>query len=415
MKKYCLIGEKLSHSYSAEIHKSEGFSYTLEEVESGKLEDFVLKSEYDGFNVTIPYKKAIIPYLDYVSPFALNLGAVNTVVRKNGRLLGYNTDVFGADISIKKCRVDARNKNVLILGNGGAGGAIGSLMRDEGAKSISFTSRRGDLNYDNVYKKCSQSNIIINATPYGMYPNLTDKSLLSLSQFENLELVFDLIYNPFRTSLILDAKKMGVKNISGLYMLVGQAIKSEYIWKSDDESVIDPPISVINKAYRRILNSKLNMYFIGMPGCGKSTIAKEIAKKTNREFIDTDEEIKKKSMLSAEEFINKYGEDAFRDLESDVVKENTKKISSIISLGGGAILRDDSRSFIKQTGIVFYIKRDLKSLPVSSRPLSIKHGVEKLYEMRHALYEECADCVIDNNSSLDKAISNVMSSRDVIN
>ena len=411
MKKYCLIGEKLSHSYSADIHMSEGFNYTLQEVKPNQLEDFVKNNVFDGFNITIPYKQAIIPFLDYVSPCALKANAVNTVVKKEGKLLGYNTDLFGSYISIKKSGIDIKGKNVLILGKGGAGNALGCLMSDMGASSVNYVTRKGDIDYSNVYEKCPNADVIINATPYGLYPMLSESPILDVKKFDNLALVFDLIYNPFRTSLLLEAKKRKIKPISGLYMLVGQAVKAEYIWKNEETDESDVSISTVNRIYKKLLNSKLNMYFVGMPGSGKSSVAREVALKTNRQFIDTDEEIKKKCSLSHSEFINKYGEEPFRDIESSVISECVKKKSVVVSLGGGAVLRSLTRSLIAQTGIVYYINRDIDKLSLASRPLSVKYGLENLYNQRFRFYEEVADCVVDNNSCINKAVNSVLSYR----
>ena len=411
MKKYCLIGEKLSHSYSADIHCFEGFDYVLHELKTGQLEEFVKKCPYDGFNVTIPYKQAIIPYLDYVSPRSLKANAVNTVVKRGDKLFGYNTDLFGAYICFKKSGVDINGKNILIAGSGGAASALEALVKDMGASCVQHVSRTGEINYTNVYDKCLSSDVIINATPYGMYPNLCVSPLLDVSVFDKLSFVFDLIYNPFRTSLILSAKKNKINNMSGLYMLVGQAVKSQYIWKNSEGDENDVPLPVINKIYKRVLNSKINMYFVGMPGCGKSSVAREVALRTKRRFIDTDEEIKNKTGLTPSEYINKYGEASFRDVESSVVSECVKNKSIVMSLGGGAVIRESTRSLIAQTGTVFYIKRDLDKLSVVSRPLSQKHGVENLYNQRFGFYEECADCIIENNHSLYKAAESVLSYR----
>lgn len=393
-KKYCLIGERLSHSYSKDIHQSFGLDYTLEEVKKTDLEKFVKTSSYDGFNVTIPYKTDIMPFLDEISVEALSIGSVNTVVRKNGRLSGYNTDFIGMDEAIKKGGGTLSGKKVAILGTGGAAKTAFALSRERGAKTVFCVSRNGDINYDNIYTY-SDIDVIINTTPLGMYPH-TDECPLDLSKFQNISFVFDAVYNPLKTVLVQNTLSLNIKAEGGLYMLVSQAVKAEEIWGENSYT-----ISCVDKAYSYILKEKCNIVLEGMPGSGKTTIGRYLASSLSKQFVDTDEEIEKKIGLSSFEIIQKYGESKFREIESEVIKELSLKNSLVIALGGGAPLKEENRTNLKKNGIVVYIKRPLKDLLLEGRPLSLQNGVEKLYKERSPIYENFKDIEIDNIATIE--------------
>lgn len=403
MKKYALIGEKLSHSYSKDIHSFFGLSYTLEEVKKENLERFVKDSDYSGFNVTIPYKSAVMPFLDFISDEAKAIGAVNTIVKQNGRLLGYNTDVDGMRDAINLSGVSLKDKTVAILGSGGASKAALYLSKTMGAKKIIIVSRSGDVNYTNIYNKEHTDNIevIINTTPLGMYPNVS-ACPLDITAFKKLILVFDAVYNPLNTIFRLSAKERSILAPSGLYMLVSQAVKAESIW---GENAYMP--DSVNKAFQEIYLKKCNIVLEGMPGSGKTTIGRLLAKSLSKTFVDTDEEFEKITGVHPSAFIKEKGEEAFRAIESDVVRSVSKESSKVIALGGGAVLRKENRSFLKQNGIVVYIKRPLNALSLENRPLTAMHGIERLYAERSSIYEEFKAFSVENCTSLDEVVSEI--------
>jgi len=281
--KYCLLGEKLGHSYSKEIHNFLGLEYDLCEVQPDKIGEF-LNLDYDGFNVTIPYKKEIIKSLDFVSLEAQEIGAVNTVVRKNGRLFGYNTDLFGMEYALNRANITLCGKNVMILGSGGTSLTARALCNKHGAKSVTVVSRTGEVNYQNCYQY-EGVEVIVNTTPVGMFPN-EDKTPIEIEKFPKLESVFDCVYNPLRTELVLKAQELGLKNSGGLEMLVAQGLKAREIWTG--ESFSD---GQFEKVYKFLLDGKQNTVLIGMPSSGKTTVAKLLSKKTGKEVFDTDEVI----------------------------------------------------------------------------------------------------------------------------
>ena len=386
--KYCLIGERLSHSYSAEIHKGCGLNYELKEVPRGKLADFI-KENYDGFNVTIPYKKEIIPFLDGVDESAEKIGAVNTVVKTDGKYIGYNTDMEGMRYALSRKGICLTERNVMILGSGGAACTAQALCGAEGAKSFVTVSRSGEINYENCYE-LKDTDIIINATPVGMFPNIGETPI-DLSRFKNLKGVFDCVYNPFNTALIMQAKKLGVPCSDGLPMLVKQALEAQKIWgvtsdKADTEEII-------NGLYA----DKLNIVLVGMPSSGKTTVGKLVAEISGKKFIDTDAEIFNATGKTPAEIIEKTGEKAFRDIETEIVKKAALSSGAVIATGGGAVLRGENVSALKSGGVVLYIKRDLSLLTAEHRPLSQSGGIARLFVERKALYERAADFTVLND------------------
>ena len=390
--RYCLIGEKLGHSYSKEIHNKLGVEYDLVELRRDEIENFVKNQRYCGFNVTIPYKKDIISYLDELDDSAKISNAVNTVLVKSGKLKGYNTDISGMDYMISRKGVSLEGKNVLILGSGGTSNTAQTLSRLNGAKTVNVVSRNGSINYQNCYD-IKDAEIIINTTPVGMYPNVNE-SLIDLSRFDNLIAVFDCIYNPFKTKLLCQAENLGLTFSDGLSMLVRQAIIAEEIWSEKDFS------SITEKVIDKMRFDMANVILYGMPSSGKSTLGLEVSKILNREFIDLDEYITNKVGKSPKELIIERGESAFREIEHECAKEVAKLSSKVVSLGGGTVLNSKSVDALKQNGVLIYVKRDLESLSLDDRPLSLKNGVFKLYEERKTIYESVKDGEIDNNSSV---------------
>lgn len=396
--KYCLIGERLSHSYSAEIHKARGLNYELREVKRGKLADFI-KEEYDGFNVTIPYKKDIIPYLDYLDESARSIGAVNTVVKRDGKYYGYNTDFEGMRYAVSRKGIVLTDKNVMILGSGGAANTAVALCKAEKAKSVVVVSRSGEINYENCYG-LKNTEVIINATPVGMFPNI-GVSPIDLSKFLKLKGVFDCVYNPFNTALVLQAKQLKLNCSDGLPMLIKQATEAQKIWGVVSDS--DETEDLINSLY---LN-KLNIVLVGMPSSGKTTIGKLVAEILGKKFIDTDAEIYNKTGKTPAEIIEKDGEKTFRDTETEIIKSVAFNSGAVIATGGGAVLRNENVSALKANGVVFYVKRDLSLLTAENRPLSQSGGIARLYEERKELYEHAADFTVENNGKVNACAEQV--------
>ncbi len=391
--KYGLIGEKLGHSFSKTVHsKIADYEYELFEIAKTELDAFMKSRDFCGINVTIPYKEAVIPYLDFISKEAEKIGAVNTVVNKNGKLYGYNTDFFGLKTLIEKNNIEIFGKTVLILGSGGTSKTAKAVCDSMGAKEIFVVSRAGGdgyITYGDAYLKDAQ--VIINTTPCGMYPKTNEQPIL-LDNFSNLEAVVDVIYNPLKTKLIIDAENCGIKAVGGLYMLYTQAVKAAEIF-TDNEIKID--------VFDEILKEKQNIVLIGMPSSGKTTLGKMLANEMGREFIDTDIEIVKKSGMSIPEIFKKYGEEYFRNLESDVINELSLKQSLIIATGGGAVLRRENIDALRQNGKIIFIDRPLDMLiTTDDRPLSSnREALEKRYDERYSIY--CFACDVRINADGD--------------
>ena len=399
--KYCLIGEKLGHSYSAEIHNLNGFDYTLKEIPATQLKSFVLDNDYDGYNVTIPYKKQVIPYLDELDEIAKITGAVNTVVNVNGKKIGYNTDVFGMRYMIKRKGVTLKDKNVLILGSGGTSNTAQTLCMLDNAKKSIVVSRKGQVNYQNCYD-IKDVDIIINTTPVGMYPSVFD-SPIDISKFSSLTAVFDCIYNPFTTKLLQSAKELGLIYSDGLPMLVEQALFSQDIWKNFNHDK-----KLTEEIILKIRREKSNLVLFGMPSSGKSTIGKEVAKVLNREFIDLDEYVTKTYGKTPSEIITEQGEKAFREIETNAVKEVCKYSNKVISLGGGTVIDPQNVKNLSKNGVMIYIKRPLEKLISTDRPLSKSVGIENLYNMRKEIYENAKDAEINNDKTVEDSVKEII-------
>lgn len=401
MEKFCLIGEKLGHSFSAQIHSEFGYEYDLVEIPNDKLGSFVGNSNYSGFNVTIPYKQEIFKWVDAVDELANEIGAINTVVFRNGQSKGYNTDIFGMEFALKYFKIDVCGKNVLILGSGGTSKTAIALMKKLGSKSVKVVSRKGKINYSNVYKE-TETEVIINTTPVGMFPKNKEQPI-DLSKFKNIEGVFDVIYNPIKTRLILQAEEMSIPCGGGLIMLVAQAFKARelFIDKVCDESEIE-------KIYKKILKSKMNIVLIGMPSCGKTTIAKLVGERLGRNVLDTDQIIEQGSNIDISHIFSSMGEQRFREMESDAISQTSKIGGVVLSTGGGAVLNQENVKMLKQNGCIFYIKRSVDKLISKNRPLSIKNSNEKLFMERKEIYQNSCDFTIDNNASIDLSVEKLI-------
>lgn len=397
-----LLGKKLGHSYSPQIHSHLGeYSYELFEKTPEELGDFLLNGDFSGLNVTMPYKKDVIPYCTELTPRAALLGAVNTIVRReDGKLIGHNTDYFGFQSMLKRSGLDVAGKKVLVLGSGGASATAVCVLRELKAKVI-IVSRRGENNYENISIH-SDASVIVNATPVGMYPH-TGLSPVDLSIFPKLEGVLDIVYNPARTQLLLNAEKRGLITENGLWMLVAQA-KESAEWFSGVK-INDDAIPKIHGILRRQME---NTILIGMPGCGKSTIGKQLAKHLSKQFVDADAEIVSRAGISIPEIFDKYGEARFRKIETEVLGDLGKQSGLVIATGGGCVTRADNYDLLHQNGTIIWIQRNLHALPTDGRPLSHKDKMEAMYEIRKPLYASFSDYIVENNSELEEALSNLI-------
>lgn len=396
---YGLLGEKLSHSYSKLIHTEFGlYKYDLIEVSKEKIDKFMQGKSFKGLNVTIPYKKVAIEYCDELSAAARKIGSVNTVVKRvDGTLFGDNTDYYGFLYMAKRADISFRNKKVLILGSGGTSRTVKEAIQDNGGKPI-IISRLGENNYQNLHLH-KDAKVIVNTTPLGMYPN-NDTCAVELSNFPNCEGVIDVVYNPNKTRLLLQAEKLKIKNIGGLIMLSAQAKKAAEIFTG--EKLSD---ELIEKVYKKLKLQNLNITLIGMPGSGKTSIGKALSKKLGRSFIDLDEKIVEATSKTIPEIFEESGESEFREIEAKILAQYTALGGQIISTGGGAVLREENRKNIRQNSIVIYIQRETESLSKGGRPLS--KGTEALIKMekeRMDFYNECADVKVENNGMLSDAI-----------
>lgn len=397
--KYGLIGEHLKHSYSCEIHAQiADYEYELHELPPSGLGGFLKKREFNAINVTIPYKQDVIPYLDEISDTAKRIGAVNTIVNRNGRLYGDNTDFAGMLALAKHIGVDMKGRKVLILGTGGASKTGHALAEYMGAQSVFYVSRRGkdgSITYEQAVTEHSDAQIIINATPVGMFPK-QDGRPIDISAFPKLEGVIDAIYNPLRTNLILDAQERGIPAEGGLYMLSAQAVHASAVFRDIplDESLVD-------KAFKSVKNDKQSIVLIGMPSSGKTTVGRILAEKCGKQLADTDEYIVRKIGMPISDFFAKHGEAEFRKIEKETVAELSATGGRIIATGGGAVLDAENVRALKQNGVLVFLDRRPENLiATDDRPLaSRRSALEKLYAERYDIYCAAAELHIDANTT----------------
>ena len=391
---YGLIGEKLGHSFSREIHDKLGkYPYELCEIPKGELCAFLTRRDFAGINVTIPYKTDVIPYLSDTSDLARAVGAVNTIVNRGGKLYGDNTDVRGLIALIRRMRPDLAGMTVLILGTGGtsrAALAAAKALHAKNAIRVSRTGRDGAVTYEAAYRDFADADFLINTTPVGMFPH-AGTSPVDLSRFPRLSGVVDAIYNPLHTRLLLDARALGIPAENGLYMLVAQAMKSAELFTGE-------PIGddVTERIYAELLFEKQNVVLIGMPGSGKSTVGRLLADQLGRALVDTDEEIVRRAGTPITEIFATKGEPAFRDLESAVIREVSETGGKVIATGGGAILREENLAALRGNGVLIWLDRPLADLlPTSDRPLADRaEKIKALYAVRRPLYESAADLTV---------------------
>ena len=389
--KYGLIAERVGHSFSADIHKRLfGYDYELKAISRDSLDEFLKTREFDAINVTIPYKEAVIPFLDYVNPKALEIGAVNTVVKRDGRLYGYNTDFMGMIAMIRREGIELSGKKVLVLGSGGTSKTAMFVARELGCADVHRVSRSGRdgcITYENARTLHSDAEVIINTTPCGMFPE-TGVAAVDVNYYPRLEAVVDAVYNPLRSKLVTDALSKGVKAVGGLYMLVAQAAYAAelFVDKTVEKERVD-------EIFRDMLAAKQNVVIVGMPGCGKTSTGRLIAEALGFEFVDTDKEVQARTGRTPNEIITESGEPAFRDIESEVIKDVSKLQSRVISTGGGAILRKENIDNLRSNGRIYFLDRDIEHLRITSdRPLSSTYeSLKKRYDERYEIYCSCCD------------------------
>ena len=401
---YGLNGEKLGHSYSCELHALiGGYPYELCEIAPDKLGEFLTKREFAAINVTIPYKQAVIPYLDGISDAARSIGAVNTIVRSDGKLFGYNTDFAGMEALIRKLGIDLRGTKTLILGSGGTSKTAAALTAKLGAREILRLSRNtvvGTVSYEEAYRRHTDAEIIINATPCGMFPN-PNAQAIELEPFTRLAGLVDAVYNPLRTKLVLDAQKRKIPAEGGLYMLSAQAVYASalFLGREADESDIE-------RAYRAVYDDKRNIALIGMPSSGKSTVGRLLAAKLGKVFFDSDEEIIKRIQMPIADYFARYGEAEFRKQEKAVLAELTQSGGKVIATGGGAVLDEANIQALRRTGTLVFLDRSLDRLTATpDRPLSSDAvALRRLFSERYDRYITAADVHVNADGELNETV-----------
>lgn len=406
--RYGLIGEKLGHSFSKEIHERiADYKFDLIPLDKEEFKDFMEKKDFTAINVTIPYKKDVMPYLDEIDPHAKAIGAVNTIVNRDGKLHGYNTDFTGFLYMVKKHNVQMQGKKVLVIGNGGASAAIQAVVNHEQAKEmiiVDIVAGNGAISYDECFAKHLDAEIIINTSPIGMYPKIGNAPI-DITMFPNCKSVMDVIYNPILTRLCFEAQEEGIQRVMGLEMLIAQA-------KQSVEHFLDKTVNddVIDTIFQDMLKQRCNIVLIGMPSAGKTTIGKMLEQRMNKEFIDLDDKIIEKAGKSIPEIFEESGEAGFRAIETEVAIELAKENNKIIATGGGTIKNKINMDYLRQNGITIFIDRDINKLISAdpNRPLSkSKDALQQLHDERYHLYQKYAAYIAVNNTEIEETVNEI--------
>lgn len=413
--KYGLIGEHLGHSFSkqiqtriAEIENVKDYDYQLVELDKEEFKEFMEKKDFKGINVTIPYKKDVIPYLDEMDESAKAIGAVNTIINVDGKLKGYNTDFGGFLYMVKAHNVHMEGKKVLIIGNGGACAAVKAVCKHENAKDIVIVSRsanRGAIGYDEMYTSHLDADIVVNTSPVGMFPNIANAPI-DVSWFHKLECVLDVVYNPILTRLCFEAQEADIKRVIGLEMLIAQA---KYTFEIFENMSFDD--SIIDEIKKEMLKDRCNIVLIGMPSAGKTTIGKMLEEKLGKEFFDLDDMIIAKAGKSIPEIFQESGEAGFRAIETEVAIEASKMNNKIIATGGGVVKHKVNIDFLRLNGITIFIDRDIDKLISSdpNRPLSSsKQALQQMYKERYPLYQKYAAYIAVNNANIEETVDDIV-------
>lgn len=398
-----LLGRTLGHSYSPAIHAELGdYEYKLYEKEPQELAAFLQSGDFDALNVTIPYKKDVMAYCAALSPAARRIGSVNTLVRrKDGTLYGDNTDADGFAYMVKTSGVGVAGKKALVFGSGGASVTACDVLKTLGASSVTVISRSGPDNYENLDRH-AEAEILVNTTPVGMYPK-NGASPVDLTKFPNCCGVFDVVYNPARTALLLQAEKLGVRHAGGLPMLVAQARRASELFTGSQ--IADAEIVRIE---RKLAREMQNIVLVGMPGCGKSVVGAALAKRLGRPLLDSDALVTQTAQTPIPEFFRMQGEGAFRALETQALRELGKRSGAVIATGGGSVLREENYDLLHQNGVIVWLRRELSALPIDGRPVSQSVALDELYRTREPRYRRFADCIVDNCGSVDDAVNKIM-------
>ena len=415
---YGLIGEHLPHSFSKEIHRRcADYDYRLTELRPEEVAPFMERADFTAINVTIPYKQVVMPYLESIHEAAAAIGAVNTIVKRNGRLYGYNTDFYGLRALVHRTGVSLAGKKVLILGTGGTAHTARAVAAAEGARTILTATRRPEgeyIAYDDIYREHTDAEVIFNTTPCGMYPYPDGGERIAgcavdITRLPALSLVIDAVYNPLRTNLILDAKARGIPAEGGLYMLVAQGVVASRVFlgeRIEDAVASDEVRALCERIFAEVTAEKENIVLTGMPACGKTTVGRLLAKELDRPFVDTDEEIVKRAGKDIPTIFAEFGEDGFRSLEAEVIRDVSNEYrGAVIATGGGAILREDNLRALRRSGRLYFLDRPLSALlPTPRRPLaSSAEAIERRYHERYPRYCATADVRITDPASPEAA------------
>ena len=416
---YGLLGRTLGHSWSAPIHKALGCEgYRLFELEPGELEGFLRREDVGGLNVTIPYKRDVMKYCDALDPAAEAIGSVNTLVRREGKLYGYNTDIDGFLYMLRRAEISLRGKKAVILGSGGASLTAQAAARQEGAREIVVVSRTGEVHYENLPERHADAEVLVNTTPVGMWPRLEGQPV-DLRLLPAVTDVADVIYNPGRTNLLLQAEELdhwrrmpgyalsppggrSIRYTGGLPMLVHQAKRAEELFFGRPV-----PDEETEKITARLWRDQANLVLTGMPGSGKTTVGRELARLSGKPFVDLDEEIIRKAGKPIPEIFASQGEGPFRQLEHEVLTEACSRSGQIIATGGGAVLWSENRAAMRRTGRVYHLRRRLEDLPTEGRPLSQAGKLAEMERVRDPLYTAAADCAVSNEFSPEETAGTI--------
>lgn len=403
MEKCGLLGRRLGHSYSPAIHGMlSGYEYRLYEKQPEELEEFLRFGDFRGMNVTIPYKKAVIPYCGELSDTARAIGSVNTLVRRpDGVLAGYNTDAFGFEKTLERMGFRVKGSHTVVLGSGGASATVCYVLHRLGAGKVTVISRRGEDNYGNLDRH-RDAQLVVNATPVGMYPG-NGASPVDLRQFPQCRGVVDLIYNPARTALLLQAQELGIPCVNGLPMLVAQAWGSSQLFTGREGEA-----SAMDRAERALARQMENVVIVGMPGCGKSRAAEALGRALDRPVLDSDQWVEKNAGMSIPEIFQRYGQEEFRRLETQALAELGRQSGAVIATGGGSVLREENYPLLRQNGRIVWLQRDCAKLSRAGRPLSASADLEEMYRIRLPRYQRFADLSVDNNGPWEETVQKLL-------